>query len=164
LRDVSFSVKSGDKIGIVGRTGSGKSSITMSLFRVAELSAGVIYIDDVDISTVPLKLLRSSIEIIPQNPVLFKGDLRSCLDPLQQYSDNEIWIAIKKSQLNLILSVRDSSDNYNKGSDLLRLDIAENGNNLSVGERQMIVLTRAILRGAKVSFQVQVMLEFDKSV
>lgn len=154
LKNVSFNIPAGSKVGVVGRTGSGKSSLIMSLFRIAELSGGAIYIDGINIQIIQLKVLRSNIEIIPQNPVLFKGRLRLCLDPLQRFSDHDIWNAMKKSSLDTVLfntdSNREGGSKVRFVSNYLEYELAENGGNLSVGERQMVVLTRAILNGAKV--------------
>eukprot|EP01035_Chromulina_nebulosa_P017141 gene17141-22655_t len=149
LRDLSFKLSGGEKVGIVGRTGSGKSTIAMSLLRIAELSSGAVLIDGIDCSMISLKDLRSSIEIVPQNPVLFKGSLRCYLDPFNEYTDLQISEALDKAQLRskfLMLSNNSSS----LISSCLEFELAENGNNLSVGERQMLVLSRAILRGSKI--------------
>lgn len=148
-------------IELVGRTGSGKSSLTMSLFRIAELSHGKILIDDIDISKISLDCLRSSIEIVPQNPVLFSGKIRDYLDPLKEFTDEEIWIALDKCHMRLIIlqlaansldttnttNTTNTSLNGIQGLDAI---IHDNGCNLSVGERQMLVLSRAVLKGAKI--------------
>ena len=98
LRDLCFSVRRGEKVGIVGRTGSGKSSLAMSLFRIAELAAGKISIDGVDTSTLSLVDLRNSIQIVPQIPTLYEGTVRSYLDPFGEYTDEDIWAAVVKAQ------------------------------------------------------------------
>ncbi|KAF0713079.1 hypothetical protein As57867_004518, partial [Aphanomyces stellatus] len=91
LKHVSFSVRGGEKIGVVGRTGAGKSSLMMTLFRINEVATGTIKIDGVDIAAVGLKRLRSSLAIIPQNPVLFKGTLRNYMDPFDEFTDEQLW-------------------------------------------------------------------------
>ncbi|RHY03551.1 hypothetical protein DYB26_005546 [Aphanomyces astaci] len=92
LKDISFDVKSGEKVGIVGRTGAGKSSLTMALFRINELASGTMKIGGVDASSMGVKTLRESMAIIPQNPILFKGTLRT-------YTDAELWVVLARVQL-----------------------------------------------------------------
>ncbi|KAJ0389036.1 hypothetical protein P43SY_010993 [Pythium insidiosum] len=94
LRDIDLTIKGGEKIGIVGRTGSGKSSLMMALFRINELAAGSVVIDGVDVGKIGLRALREKLSIIPQNPVLFKGTLRSFLDPFGERNDEELWACI----------------------------------------------------------------------
>ncbi len=165
LKNVDFKVDAGTKVGIVGRTGSGKSSLAMALFRIAELSGGQIIIDGTDISTLNLHDLRSNIEIIPQNPVILKGTLRTNLDPFKTYTDAEIMEAIKKCSLGTVMATGDTdlpstsdlgvSRSVEKREaetlrHLIEYEIDEGGENLSVGQRQCIILARAVLRGAKV--------------
>ena len=159
LSNVSFYIEAGSKVGIVGRTGSGKSSLAMALFRVAELSGGRVCIDGTDVSTVDLVQLRTAIEIIPQNPVILKGTLRTNLDPFCTYTDLEIVHVVKKCRLLSIMSVegpmqRDTPEVIEEEEGALRrlihTDIEDGGENLSVGQRQVIILARAVLRGAKV--------------
>lgn len=99
LNGLSFTVKGGEKVGIVGRTGAGKSSLTLSLFRIIEASHGQITIDGVDISKLGLHALRSRLTIIPQDPVLFSGTLRLNLDPFDRHTDDEIWRALEHAHL-----------------------------------------------------------------
>lgn len=99
LKGISFKCKSQEKIGIVGRTGAGKSSMTLSLFRLIEAASGKIVIDEVDIAAIGLHSLRTRLTIIPQDPVLFSGTLRFNLDPFNSYTDDEIWIALEHSHL-----------------------------------------------------------------
>ncbi|KAF0693650.1 hypothetical protein As57867_015346, partial [Aphanomyces stellatus] len=99
LKEVSFEVKSGEKIGIVGRTGAGKSSLTMALFRINEIASGAVEIAGVNAATVGVKTLRESMAIIPQNPILFKGTLRAYLDPFDEYTDAQLWEALEKVKM-----------------------------------------------------------------
>jgi len=99
LKDVSFSIKGGERVGVVGRTGAGKSSLTLALFRILEAAGGRIIIDGIDISTIGLHDLRSAVSIIPQDPQLFEGSLRSNIDPTHQASDADIWQALGQAHL-----------------------------------------------------------------
>ncbi|XP_063535449.1 multidrug resistance-associated protein 1 [Cydia strobilella] len=137
LRGVTCAVAPRDKLGIVGRTGAGKSTLTLGLFRIVEAMSGRILIDGIDISTIGLHQLRSRITIIPQDPVLFSGTLRMNLDPFDAYSDDDIWRSLEHAHLK----------NFVQGlSAGLRHEIAEGGENLSVGQRQLVCLARALLR------------------
>lgn len=100
LRDISLTIEGGEKIGIIGRTGAGKSSIIQILFRMGYLVEGTITIDDINLADLGLDDVRSRISIIPQDPVLFTGTMRSNLDPFNQYSDERIWQALEKVPLN----------------------------------------------------------------
>ncbi|CAH0481730.1 unnamed protein product [Peronospora belbahrii] len=137
LRGLTFSVNAKEKIGIVGRTGAGKSSLIVGLMRLVELDAGFITIDDVDISKIGLHDLRANIAIIPQDPVLFSGTVRSNLDPFNQFADDQIWTSVKRALLqNAVTSLDDTVD--------------ENGSNFSVGERQLLSIARALLKRSRV--------------
>ena len=141
LKDVSFTVEGGEKVGIVGRTGAGKSSLTLALFRIVEAAKGKITIDGVDISTLGLHELRNKITIIPQEPVLFSGTLRMNLDPFEQYPDDKLYEALKLAHLDSFVSSLEQG---------LSHAVSEGGENLSVGQRQLICLARALLRKTKV--------------
>lgn len=99
LKEISLSIKGGEKVGVVGRTGSGKSTLIQALFRLVEPSDGRIVIDNLDTRLIGVKDLRSKFGIIPQEPTLFEGSVRSNVDPLQKHSDPEIWEALEKCQL-----------------------------------------------------------------
>ncbi len=148
LKNINVEINAGEKIGIIGRTGSGKSSLTLSLFRVIEAFEGKIDIDGENIRDIPLKKLRRSLSIVPQEPFLLEGTLKTNLDPLNLYSDSELEEVLKVVKLYEMLE----QDKANQNTVLNGLDtkIKEYGNNLSFGCRQLLCFARAILRKSKI--------------
>lgn len=189
LNNLSFKVQAGEKIGVVGRTGAGKSTITMALTRIVELEKGKgrILIDDQDISEINLDVLRGAMTMIPQDPTLFTGTLRHNVDPFEENSDEEIIDLFKKAGLEYLFEGKSKKQkeeeelanadkkrrlqqyedqdkekevddkakkDYDKKQDGegkgLNFRVIEEGNNLSVGEKQLICIVRAILRRNKI--------------
>ncbi|KAG8870466.1 hypothetical protein FRB97_009732 [Tulasnella sp. 331] len=157
LHDISLDVRAGEKIGVVGRTGAGKSSLMIALYRIVELSGGSIWLDGVDISTLGLFELRSKISIIPQDPLLFSGTIRSNLDPFSRFDDAKLYDALRRSHLVTAppSTTRSSTESDVKGVGMkgsapnrftLETPIEPEGANLSVGERSLLSLARALVR------------------
>ncbi|KAI1408895.1 P-loop containing nucleoside triphosphate hydrolase protein [Hypoxylon sp. FL1857] len=144
LKDFSMDVRGGEKIGIVGRTGAGKSSLATALFRLVELSWGNITIDCLDIKRIPLPILRSRISIISQDPTFFRGTIRSNLDPFGKHTDAEIWDVLHQ------VGVNGSSTTTTSRRLHLDADVEEGSANSSQGQRQLLSIARAILRNTRI--------------
>ncbi|KAI8837003.1 P-loop containing nucleoside triphosphate hydrolase protein [Chytriomyces cf. hyalinus JEL632] len=140
LDAVSFDVRDREKVGIVGRTGSGKSSLMQALFRIAQ-TEGSICVDGVDISTLALKSVRTALAIIPQDPVVFSGSFRTNMDPFAEHTDADLWDALERAGLKRKVESQDEK---------LDANVDAGGDNLSVGERQLLCLARAMLKKPKI--------------
>ena len=156
LNKINIVIKPYEKIGIVGRSGSGKSSLINALFRIIEPIIGKIYIDGKDISNIPLKQLRHEICIVPQEPFLLEGTLKFNLDPYNLYNNSDIINVLKKIEFEI-------EKLGNSKKDILNFYIEENGNNLSLGEKQLICFARTILQKRKIVIFDEATADLDKS-
>jgi ATP-binding cassette subfamily C (CFTR/MRP) protein 1 len=147
IHGLTMRIKPGERVGIVGRTGAGKSSIVSTLFRLVELNSGTITIDGINIATIGLYDLRSRLTIIPQEPTLFQGTIRSNLDPFNMYTDAELWSAFRQADL-----VNQDQDIKDTKGHRIHLDapVEEEGTNFSLGQRQLMALARALIRGSQI--------------
>ncbi|KAI0809920.1 putative ABC bile acid transporter [Xylaria sp. FL0064] len=150
LKGLTFTIKNGETVGVVGRTRSGKSTLILSLFRFLEAQAGSIYIDGIDISSLKLHNIRSRITLIPQDPILFKGTILSNMDPHEEQSDLDILDALKRVRF----INPDNSDGVLPRCEAFHLavlmSVAEGGQNLSHGQRQLLCLARAMISRTKI--------------
>lgn len=141
LRGLSLAIRPREKVGIVGRTGAGKSTMLATLLRLVEVSEGSVLIDGVDVATLGLETLRHAIAVIPQEPTLFSGKLRDNLDPFGEHADEALWTALRRARLHEVVRALEGG---------LSATVAENGDNFSAGTRQLLCLARALLRQCRV--------------
>ncbi|KAG8738876.1 hypothetical protein FRC12_016520 [Ceratobasidium sp. 428] len=159
LKDLNMKIHSGEKVGVVGRTGAGKSSLFLSLLRILEPASGTILINDVDITKIGLHDLRRAISIIPQEPQLFEGTIRENIDPTDEHDDSKIWTAIEQAHLKeYVLTLPGGLDSI----------VKEGGSSMSSGQRQLVCFARALLRNTKILILDEatsaVDLETDKAI
>ncbi|XP_071720080.1 ABC transporter C family member 14-like [Rutidosis leptorrhynchoides] len=143
IKGITLNINGGEKIGVVGRTGGGKSTLIQVLFRLVEPSGGSIIVDGINISTLGLHDLRSRFGIIPQEPILFEGTVRSNIDPIGQHTDEEIWRSLERCQLSHVVAAKPGK---------LDSAVVDNGDNWSVGQRQLLCLGRVMLKHSKLLF------------
>lgn len=154
LKGLNLEILAGSKVGVVGRTGAGKSTLMVSLLRIVELDSGEISIGGFDTKTLGLAKLRSSIAVIPQDPVLFSGSIRSNLDPFDQHFDADIYDVLRR--VGLYSDATPSSSHTSLSSlalnhvQSLSDSVKSEGSNFSVGQRQLLVIARALLSGASI--------------
>ncbi|KAF8422979.1 P-loop containing nucleoside triphosphate hydrolase protein [Tirmania nivea] len=157
LNGIDLSIAGGERIGVVGRTGAGKSSMMSALFRLVELSSGKILIDGTDIHTLGLHDLRKKLAIIPQDPTLFRGTVRSNLDPFEEHTDAELWDALRKSYLvddapppEIANGETTPTSVTQQQSITLSTPVLDAGENFSLGQRQLMALARALVRNSRI--------------
>ncbi|XP_074651922.1 multidrug resistance-associated protein 1-like isoform X2 [Tubulanus polymorphus] len=141
LHGINLRINGGEKVGIVGRTGAGKSSMTLCLFRMIEAAEGSILIDGINIASIGLHQLRTKLTILPQDPVLFSGSLRMNLDPFDEFSDDQLWNSLEHAHLKTFVQSL---------SERLEYECGEGGQNLSIGQRQLVCLARTLLHKTKI--------------
>ncbi|KAK7258812.1 hypothetical protein RIF29_24399 [Crotalaria pallida] len=141
LHGLTCTFTAGSKTGIMGRTGSGKSTLVQTLFRLVEPVAGQMLIDSINISLIGIHDLRSKLSIIPQDPTMFRGTVRSNLDPLEEFTDEQIWEALDMCQLGDVVRNKEGK---------LDSKVTENGENWSMGQRQLVCLGRVLLKKSKI--------------
>ncbi|KAJ3103960.1 Multidrug resistance-associated protein 1 [Phlyctochytrium planicorne] len=141
IKGIDIDIKGGEKIGVVGRTGSGKSTFLTALFRLVEPQSGSIILDGKDVLRMGLQPLRSNLQIIPQEPVLFTGTIRSNLDPNKTFTDDQLWTSLDQVGLKPFISSKDAKLDH---------PVEENGSNLSMGQRQLLILARSLCSNPKV--------------
>ncbi|KAH7645266.1 abc transporter sub-family c-like protein 8 [Dermatophagoides farinae] len=152
LKNVSFEIGAGEHVAIIGRTGSGKSSLFQTLFRLVDIETGQIYVDGVDLKSINRKTIRSRIHIIPQDAFMFNGTIRDNLDPQHRYRDDEIWTALFDCKINILIDSLGGLDGQIDG---------ENGMNLSIGQRHLFCLARAVLNKCKIICMDEIMANID---
>ena len=141
LKDITFKINPAERVGIVGRTGAGKSSLISVLFRLVEPDSGKVIIDSIDTQSLGLHELREKVSIIPQDPTLFSGTIRNNLDPFGVYTDDKLWDALRSANLDLTVKCM---------ANKLDAVVTEGGSNLSVGQRQLLCLSRALLKNNRI--------------
>jgi len=154
LKGLDLHIPGGSKVGVVGRTGAGKSTLMLALLRIVELDSGTIEIDSVDTSSLGLSMLRSNIAVVPQDPVLFSGSIRTNLDPFDNFSDDKLYDVL--TRVGLYTNLRGNTSSQSLSSvglcpvRSLEDEVTEGGGNFSVGQRQLLVIGRALLTGASI--------------